>query len=118
MKPLLTGDPRVPEVEERPRLESADLLARHVETEVVPELDAPHVVVEDRLHLVDEGLALLGVGLPDHLREELVLLLVAPPAGPVALDARGDGGIGPQAEARGEDVEQLGLVAALDEGSP
>src|SRR5512137_2608746 len=46
----LPRQPRVPEVQERPRLEPAQLPARRLQRIVVAELDAPHVLVEDRLH--------------------------------------------------------------------
>src|ERR1700747_798075 len=102
-------------MEVRARLEAAHLLAGHVELEVVSELDAPHVLVEDGLDLLDDGAALLGIRLARQIRHQLLLLLLAPPARPVALDARGDGGVWVEREARREDVVQLRLAAPLDE---
>src|SRR5215471_11713656 len=87
-------EPRVPEEQLGGGAESPDLLADHVEREVVAELDAPHVLVKQRLQPLDERPSLLRVALARQLREEPVLLLQAPPARPVALKARREGGVG------------------------
>src|SRR5882724_10660585 len=92
----LLGEPDVPEVEEGRVLEPAQLLAADREGEVVPELHPPHVLVEDGLEPLDLGLALLRVGLAEHLAQDPLLFLLAPPARPVALDGGGQRGVGAQ----------------------
>src|SRR6185503_16167810 len=58
---LFLVQPDVPEVHEGSRLVALDLLAARVEAEVVADLDAGGVGVEDGLQLLDDGLALLHV---------------------------------------------------------
>src|SRR5262245_1168150 len=121
MRTLREGLPRqpgVPEVELGRRLEAADFLARHVQEEVVAELDAADILVEDLLDALDERLALLGIALALEVGEHLLLLLRAPPPGPVALERGRQRGIGVERVTGREHVEQLGLVAPLDERRP
>src|SRR5260370_9369120 len=66
-RPALLRQPRVPEVQERPRLEPAQILAHGLQRVVVAELDAPHVLVEHRRHPPEQRAALLRIGLARHL---------------------------------------------------
>src|SRR5712664_707650 len=59
----LAAEPGVPEVELGRGLKASQVLAHHVEQEVVAELHAADVLVEDHLHPVDQRPALLHVGL-------------------------------------------------------
>src|SRR5687768_8407234 len=112
-------EPGVPEVEAGGGAEgAAQLAAGHVEREVVAELHAAHVLVEDRLDAVDQRLALLGIVLATQLGHELLLLLVAPAAPPAAADGDVVGGVGGEDEAGGGHLPQLGLERARVEGGP
>src|SRR6185436_13899230 len=111
-------EPDVPEMHVGAGLVAGHVLAASVEAEVVADLDAGGVGVEERLHLLDERVALLEVRLAPHRLQQRVLLGIAPPARPFAEDLRGRGRLRHQHEGRAEGVPQLGLVAALDHGGP
>src|SRR3989442_644486 len=111
-------EPHVPEVQLRRGPEAPQLLARDLERKVVPELDPADVLVEEELDLVPHRLPLPGVGLSGHGVQPALLVLVAPPPGPVALHARVVPRLGIERDPGGEGVPQLGLVAPLDERRP
>jgi hypothetical protein len=98
--------------------EPTQVLAGDLEREVVAQLHAPDVLVEDGLDAVDEGLALLDVALTLQLGQELLLFFVAPPAVPAAAQRDVVGRIGREDQARREYVPQLGLLGAAVQGSP
>src|SRR5437764_7876478 len=74
-------------------LEAFDLRARHVELGVVAELDAPDVLVEEGLDPLPHRPPLLRVDVGHEPLPALVLLLEAPPAGPVAVHRGGEPGL-------------------------
>src|SRR5262249_51335470 len=114
--PLAQRD--VPEVHVRPGAEALDLLAPGVQTEVVAEAHARGVLEHEDLHALPQGGALLRVELAPNGLEELVLLRVAPPAGPLAEHDGVAGRLRLEDEGRAEDVVQLRLVPSLDDGGP
>ena len=97
---------------------AAQLAARHVEREVVAELHAADVLVEDDLHPLHQRLALLHVALARELGQQLLLLLVAPAAPPVAAEHDVVGGVGGEHEAGRGHVPQLGLLRAAVQRGP
>src|SRR5213080_920401 len=114
----LLVEPNVPEEQLGRRLEAAHLLAQDVQREVVAELDPADVLVEEHLHALPDRAAPLGIELGEHRLHQPVLLLLAPPARPVAVHRRGERRLVGEGEARREDVPQLRLVAPLDERRP
>src|SRR5262249_3462228 len=113
----LPGETRVPEVQEWAGLEALQT-ACHDQAEEIAHLDAPDVLVEHRLDALDERAPLVRVALAQQLAEQALLLLVAPPAGPIALQIRREAGIGRKGDAGGEDVPQVGIGAPLHERGP
>src|SRR3989442_980148 len=98
--------------------EALDLPPHGLPRGVVAELDPADVLVEEELDLVPHRLPLPGVGLSGHGVQPALLVLVAPPPGPVALHARVVRRLGIERDPGGEGVPQLGLVAPLDERRP
>src|SRR3989442_1362943 len=99
--------------------EALDLPSHGLQRGIVAELDTARVLVEEVLHALPERPALPGIHLPVERVHQPVLLLVAPPARPVAIGGDAERGIGGDAHHAGdEDVPELGLVAPLDQRGP
>src|SRR3990172_1286747 len=99
-------------------VEALELLGRRPEPEEVAVADHRRLLVEDLVHLLPEREALLVVRLADHLGLDPLDLLVARPAGPVAVHDVQAGGLVGGADPGGEGVVLLGVVASLHQGRP
>src|SRR5262249_56196406 len=111
-------EPDVPEVLLVRRTVAVDLLAHGVETEIVAEFYAPDVLVKNLLHLVPHGAPFSRITLPRERIHPLLLLLLTPPARPVAVGGGAEGRLGIERDPSGERIPGLGLVTPLHEGGP
>src|SRR5262249_27497924 len=92
--------------------------AGDVERVVVTQLHLAHVLVMNRLDAFQEGLALLRIAFLPQVREQSLLLLVAPPALERAAKRHVQRRVGVQGIAGDVRLPQLGLLHALVERRP
>src|SRR2546426_4949380 len=117
-QPRSLRQPHVPEIHLVGRAVSVHLLADRGEPEEVAVLHPPDILVEDLLHLLPHGAPLSRIALPGEGVHPLLLVLVTPPAGPVAVGGGAERGLGIERDPRREHVPRLGLVAPVHEGRP